>query len=649
MLDKKLQPVSLNGARVDDKFWNKYTRLVTKEIIPYQWDALNDNVEDAEPSHCITNFRIAAGLEEGEFKGWVFQDSDLAKWLEAVAFSLSYEKNPKLEATADEMIELIGKAQKENGYLDTYFEIKTPGKEFCNLKEGHELYCAGHFIEAAVAYYKVTGKRAFLDIMMKCADHICEVFHTPKYLHGVPGHEEIELALMKLYDVTGEARYFEMAKEFVDRRGTEPEYLSNEHKDPDYEDVWHVGDYYERAYGQAHAPVREQTTAEGHSVRACYLYTGMADVAAAAHDEELLSACDTLYENITQKRMYITGGIGSSGTLERFTCDYDLPNDTNYSESCASIALAMFSRRMIQATGNAKYADTMERALMNTVLSGIAMDGKSFFYVNPLEVWPDNCMPRTDRQHIKPIRQKWFGCACCPPNIARTLASLPEYAILEGDDGIYVNMFVAGTYEVNVGNTKATLEIKTDFPWKGNVSVNLKAADGTNLAGCLRLRVPGYAKEPKISYNGSAALDEFTVENGYAVINLDLPQANVELTFDMPAEIVYANPLVRANNGKCAIVKGPVVYCLEQADNGEDLSALFIDSSAKLIEEFDESLYGGVVKVSVSGRRLDVDGFGKSLYGVMPPKFTDAELTFVPYANWGNRAAGEMSVWTKYI
>ena len=384
MRKERLKSVSLNDVRIEEAFWSKYTKLVTKEIIPYQWRALNDEVADAEASHCIENFKVAARLSDGTFHGFVFQDSDLAKWLEAVAYSLSYEKNEALEALADEAIELVSKAQEENGYLDTYFSILEPGKQFCNLKEGHELYTAGHFMEAAVAYYKVTGKDKLLKIMEKNADLICEVFHTPEYANAVPGHEEVELALVKMAEATGKEQYLQMAKDFIDRRGTEPNYLLHEHEKKTFVDVWHVQDPYETRYGQAHLPVREQTTAEGHAVRAVYLYCGMADIAGIYQDEELLAACERLYDNIVEKRMYLTGGIGSSGTLERFTTDYDLPNDTNYSESCASIGLALFCRRMAQITGDAKYIETMELALMNTVLAGIAMNGKSFFYVTRL-------------------------------------------------------------------------------------------------------------------------------------------------------------------------------------------------------------------------------------------------------------------------
>lgn len=644
MLRQKLDTISLKQVRIDDVFWGKYTQLVTKEIIPYQWKALNDKIEDAESSHCISNFEIASGRKEGEFHGWVFQDSDLAKWLEAVAYSLSYEPNEALEALADEVIVLVGEAQEENGYLNTYFSIKEPGKQFKNLKEGHELYTAGHFIEAAVAYYKVTGKDALLRIMCRMADLICEVFHTERYDNAVPGHEEIELALVKLAKVTEEQKYLDMAYDFVNRRGTEPNYLYTESAREDFVDVWHDSNSYINAYGQNHLPVREQTTAEGHAVRAMYLYCAMADLAYEYKDEKLFAACENLYRNIIEKRMYITGGIGSSGTLERFTTDYDLPNDTNYAESCASIGLAMFCRRMAQITGNAAYLETMELALMNTVLAGIAMDGKSFFYVNPLEVWPKNCIPATDKNHIKPVRQKWFGCACCPPNIARTLASLGEYAYFTEKNALWINLFVSGTVQAMFGEQVFSISVESQFPYEGKVKIKLGEKE---TEGKLSIRVPLYAKNLQIIVDGIKTTP--LIENGYAKITNVRGIQEIEILFDMEAKFVYANPQVRANNGKAAVMRGPLVYCLEEIDNGENLSALYVDTECPLIAERREGPPAEMVVLRAKGKRICGTGWGDSLYQDAKPRLEETELVYVPYYSWGNRVPGEMMVWTKIL
>ena len=631
------KPLPLRNLNIDDAFWTPYMRLVTEQIIPYQYEILHDRVPDATPSHCIRNFRIAAGLEQGNFEGFVFQDTDLAKWLEAVAFSLANTPDPELEAKADQLIRLVGMAQEENGYLDTYFSIRHPGQQFCNMKEGHELYTAGHFIEAAVAYYQVTGKDALLQIMCRCADNICRVFRQPDYLDAVPGHEEIELALMKLADVTGKEDYRAMALEFVDRRG-KTDYLSREHTLERFVDVWFDRNPYLPLYGQAHLPVRQQEAAEGHAVRALYLYTAVADLAGYYQDPELLDACRRIYHNITQKRMYITGGVGSAGTLERFTADYDLPNDTAYAESCASIALAMFCRNMAAVTGESRYMDTAELALMNTVLAGVSLDGQKFFYVNPLQVVPRACLPATDKNHVKAQRQKWFGCACCPPNIARTLAGLGSYIFLGDGNDLWVNLFVSGEYQVTVGGKPACLRVTSGMPYDGSVRMELTGAEGAS--GALRIRIPQYAQQPVWQINGQTLAPE--TDRGYAVIPVKEGTTQILFTFAMPAQRVYANPKVAADAGKCAVKKGPLVYCLEQQDNGEDLSALWLDPKAALQECPAADLPAGAICVQTRGWRMRAV---EELYATQPPAWEVTTMEFVPYCFWGNREPGEMAVW----
>jgi hypothetical protein len=361
------QSLPLASIQIDDSCWNRYTSLIPGKVIPYQWEILNDRVPGAPPSYCLDNFRIAAGEKKGKHKGMVFQDSDAAKWLEAVAYSLASCPDPELEKNADQLIALIGRAQEADGYLNTYFTLDYPHEKWKNLTEGHELYCAGHFIEAAVAYNETTGKKAALDIACRLADLICKTFGPQEsQIHGYPGHPEIELALVRLYHVTGVERYLDTAKYFVDIRGGSVNYFLEEMKRPDFRLIFSGFFHYDPAYSQSHLPVREQDTAEGHAVRALYLYCAMADLGEEFNDRGLLDCCRVLWDNITQKRMYITGSVGSSGFLERFTVDYDLPNDSNYSETCASIALAMFGLRMARITGEAFYFDTVERALYNT-------------------------------------------------------------------------------------------------------------------------------------------------------------------------------------------------------------------------------------------------------------------------------------------
>ncbi len=382
-----------------------------------------------------------------------------------------------LEKTADEVIDLIADAQCEDGYINTYFTIKEPDKRWTDLCEGHELYTAGHLMEAAVAYYEGTGKRKFLDCMCRFADLICDTFGMEEgKIHGYPGHEEVEIGLIKLARVTDNLKYLKQVKYFIDARGVGENYFMKEMSRPDYKLIFPEFVDYTPEYSQSHLPVREQTTAEGHAVRTVYLYCAMADLAEAYQDEGLLNACKTLWNNIVEKRMYLTGGIGSSGYLERFTVDYDLPNEYNYSENCASIGLALFGLRMAQITGESQYMDVAERALYNTVLAGIALDGKSFFYVNPLEVWPPACMEGTSKKHVKPIRQKWFGVACCPPNIARTLASLGQYVYAQKPEKkeLYVNLFVSNETELDWNEDKISVKLQTEFPWVNTYSLEVK-------------------------------------------------------------------------------------------------------------------------------------------------------------------------------
>lgn len=640
--------LDLKKVSIHDSFWSKHVDLVRNAIIPYQWEAMNDRIPDAESSHCLENFKIAAGRVKGDFYGAVFQDTDVAKWLEAVGFSLACYPDEVLEKTADEVIDLIADAQCEDGYINTYFTIKEPDKRWTDLCEGHELYTAGHLMEAAVAYYEGTGKRKFLDCMCKFADLICDTFGTEEgKIHGYPGHEEVEIGLIKLARVTGNKKYMDQAKYFVDARGVGENYFMKEMSHPDYKMIFPEFADYTPAYSQSHKPVREQTTAEGHAVRAVYLYCAMADLAEAYQDEGLLKACKTLWNNIVEKRMYLTGGIGSSGHLERFTVDYDLPNEYNYSESCASIGLALFGLRMAQITGESQYMDVAERALYNTVLAGIALDGKSFFYVNPLEVWPPACMEGTSKKHVKPIRQKWFGVACCPPNIARTLASLGQYIYSQRPEKreLYVNLFVSNETELDWNEDKISVKLQTEFPWVNTYSLEVKnvPAGGMNLM----LRVPDYAQDYQVKADGKLYEENKEPEKGYRRVHVE-KDTKIEVSFAAPAKFVYANPQVRADSGKAAIVRGPLVYCLEEIDNSQNLPAIFVDTDESLKEEKSD-LFGGIVIVKAKGKKIVEPSVSDSLYSGEKPQLEDVELTAIPYPYWNNRGEGEMLVWMKEL
>ena len=641
--------VPLNKIKIQDPFWNKYIGLVKEVILPYQWEVLNDRRKDVETSHCIENFKIAAGEKEGSFKGAVFQDTDVAKWLEAVGFVLSMGRDEALEKQADETIALIGRAQQKDGYLNTYFTIEEPGRRFTNLMEGHELYTAGHMIEAAVAYYEATGKEAFLNIVSKFADLICDTFGGEEgRIHGYPGHQEIELALIKLYRITGNRRYLETAKYFIDARGVGDNYFLKEEKKEGFKRIFPEFNNYDTRYSQSHIPVRDQKTAEGHAVRANYMYCAMADLAYEYGDESLLDACETLWDDMVHRRMYVTGSVGSSGILERFTTDYDLPNDSNYSETCASIGLALFGKRMADIKKDAGYMDAVELALYNTVLSGVAMDGKSFFYVNPLEVWPDNCMDRTSKEHVKPIRQKWFGVACCPPNIARTLASLGQYLYFLDEDTWYVNLYVSNEAEAALKGVPFIMKMESQSPWKGEVRLTLSGRESVEAS--MAFRMPDYGENFHITRNG-VPVENPCVENGYAKIKGVFKEEVIEITFDMKSLFIHANPKVRADSGKAAMKKGPLIYCLEAVDNGENLASVYVDTKNNNIEEcYEEALLGGTLTLRLKGKKIKEDGWSESvLYKEKAVEFQDADLMAVPYCYWNNRKPGEMLVWVKEL
>lgn len=624
-----LASIPLKDIQIQDRFWKERLDLVRKEIIPYQWEAMNDRVPNAEPSHCIENYRIAAGQAQGSFYGEVFQDSDLAKWLEAVAYVLSFQPDPKLEKLADEAIELVCAAQQPDGYLNTFFTIKEPDQRWRNLREGHELYCAGHMMEAAVAYFEATGKRRLLDAMMRLADLIYNTFGPEEgKIHAYPGHEEVELALFRMYRATGVRRYLELSAYFINCRGTGENYFRNENDRPGYLPIWGSMDTNsDMSYYQAHQPVREQKQAAGHAVRAMYLYSAMADLAGELKDEGLLNACKTLWNDVTERQMYVTGGVGASGILERFTTDYDLSNEMAYAESCASIGLMLFGLRMNRVTRQAQYFDPVERALYNTVLASVALDGKSFFYVNPLKVWPKACMPYTSKEHVKPVRQPWFSCACCPPNVARTFASLGQYIWAQDSQRVYLNLFISSTVKAKNG---AILKLETEFPM-GNV---LKITSDQVLE--LAVRIPGYGKNFRANVS-------YRKENGYGVFELEAGK-ELEIQFDAPACFIRANPEVRACSGKVCIQRGPVVYCLEEIDNGSNLSALSVDTAVSPGER--ESDIPGGLMITASGKRRRAWTDDK-LYGEFPSQYEETVLQAVPYAFWGNREKGEMTVWIR--
>ncbi|WP_342573223.1 beta-L-arabinofuranosidase domain-containing protein [Paenibacillus sp. FSL R5-0749] len=639
---------------IQDQFWNTYSDLVRETVIPYQWEALNDRVEDAEPSHAIRNFRIAAGLEQGDFGGWVFQDSDLYKWLEAVAYSLRHHPDPRLEQIADDSIELIAQAQHDNGYLNTYFTIQEPGRQWTNLYEAHELYCAGHLIEAAVAYYQATGKRRLLEISCRFADLIDRMFGPkPGQIRAYCGHQEIELALVKLHTITGEERYLNLSRFFIDERGKQPNYFIKEWEGGNRTNIWSHGTPNLEMY-QSHLPVREQKVAVGHSVRAVYMYTAMADLARLTGDDGLKEACERLWSNTTGKQMYITGGIGSTHLGEAFTFDYDLPNDSVYAETCASIGLIFWARRMLQLEAKSEYADVMERALYNNVLGSMSRDGKHFFYVNPLEVWPEASLKNPDKHHVKPVRQKWFGCSCCPPNVSRLLSSLDDYIydISEEERSIYTHLYIGSKVSFQLADSTITLHQRSNLPWNGHVEFSVQLPkDSESVEFELALRIPDWFQEeqPVLKVNGER--QDFHIKNGYAKIKRSWSDGNiVEWLLPVKPNLIAAHPSIRADAGKVAIQRGPLVYCIEEADNGAPLTTITLAAEPQLTEYADPDLLGGCVIIEGDG--LVPDDSNLWLDGIPYRSYINqrkaVRFKAIPYYLWGNRKAGEMSVWLRF-
>lgn len=642
--------VDLHKLKINDPFLGQYQQLVRDVVIPYQWDALNDRIEEADPSHAIENFRIAAGRQEGEFYGMVFQDSDVAKWLEAVAWSLCQKPDAGLEKTADEVIELVAAAQCEDGYLNTYFTVKAPEERWTNLAECHELYCAGHMIEAGVAFFQATGKRRLLDVVCRLADHIDSVFGPgDNQLHGYPGHPEIELALMRLYDVTQEPRYIALVNYFVEARGTQPHFYDIEYEKRGktsywntYGPAWMVMD---KPYSQAHQPISEQPVAIGHAVRFVYLMTGVAHLARLSQDEGKRRDCLRLWKNMARRQLYITGGIGSQSSGEAFSSDYDLPNDTVYAESCASIGLMMFARRMLEMEADSQYADVMERALYNTVLGGMALDGKHFFYVNPLEVHPKSLKFNHIYDHVKPVRQRWFGCACCPPNIARVLTSLGHYIYTPHGDVLYINLYVGNSVEIPVGNEALRLRISGNYPWQEQVKIVIDSSSPVNHT--LALRLPDWCDKPQVTLNGAPVTQD--VRKGYLHISHLWQEGDtLQLTLPMPVRRIYGNPLVRHQAGQVAVQRGPLVYCLEQADNGEQLHNLQLPRDARFSAVEGKGIFARKILLQAPGyKQTAEDAENQALwhYDRAPSSRQPQVLTFIPWFSWANRGEGEMRIW----
>ena len=679
------RPLDLKDIRLTGGFWKQKSELVRTEVLPYQWKAIHDEIPGAEPSLCIHNFRAAAQVirdrKEGKevptypadvfeewpkdtahpekrFYGPAFQDTDAYKWLEAAAYSLTQHPDEALEEVADSVISLICSAQEDDGYLDTHYTLTDLSKRFTNLRNFHELYCFGHLTEAAVAYHQATGKRALLDAACRFADCISQrIGEGPDQIHGVPGHEIAEMALARLYEETGEEKYRAMGRYFIDQRGQEPNCFATEQL---AEGVTPEGNPFDRvdektgrradfSYQQADKPVREQREAEGHAVRAVYLYSGMADYARLDQDDTLKAACERLWDDIVRRNMYVTGGIGGTHVGEAFSFAYDLPNDTAYAETCASVGMAFFARRMLELEADARYADVLEKELYNGVLPGIALDGKSFFYVNPLDVWPkaDRIDPR--KEHVFAVRRKWMRCACCPPNLARLVTSVGAYAVTQNADVLFLHQYLDMELSRETPHGALCVEVESGFPWDGHVKIHVTAkeqgrdAAGKKVRDTIAIRIPGWCSAPVLPKTGQGF--ETRISKGYLYIDGLWSDETWEMDFPMETVLLQADPMVREDIGKVCVARGPMVYCAEEVDNGDMLDLLALDPETAFTMTKDRIRDQEIVRLEADGWRRSSQP-GQALYGKYRPcTYERKRISFIPYFTWSNRGENEMKVW----
>lgn len=628
---RQLEPVPFTQVALEDAFWAprlEANRTVTLPHIYKQceatgrFSAFDLNFLRPVPSPIVQ----------------IFGDSDPAKWLEAASCALEGHPDPALEALVDGVADKIIRAQQPDGYLNTHFTVVQPEMRWRNLRDWHEMYCAGHLIEAAVAHSQATGKRKLLEALSRYADHIEARFGSePGKKRGYCGHPEIELALVKLYHATNNPRYLKLATYFIDERGKEPNYFTIEARERGEDPASFWAKTYD--YCQAQVPVREQSKVVGHAVRAMYLLCAMADLAHENGDPTLLETCDRLWNNLITRRMYLTGAIGPSRHNEGFTEDYDLPDETAYGETCAIIGLILWASRMLQFGGESKYADVIERGLYNGFLSGLSLDGARFFYENPLA--------SAGAHH----RQSWFECPCCPPNVARVLASLGGYFYSTGPDSIWVHLYAEGKADLKVNGREVILRQTTKYPWEGEVKFELGISAPQTFT--LHLRVPGWCKRWSIRTNGTPMTASALEANGYLAVERQWrPGDSVEYRMEMPIQAVWAHPAVRYLQGRMALQRGPLVYCLEGVDHGGiGLDRIAIDpalvDSSQFTVEHQDRLLGGVSLVHGKANAVAEVGWEGMLYQNGRPSIKPMEIMAIPYYAWDNRAPGEMRVWIR--
>ncbi|MBZ0300916.1 MAG: glycoside hydrolase family 127 protein [Anaerolineae bacterium] len=634
----------LQDIQLTNGFWAERQATNREKTIPSIYSFL-------ESTGRLAAFDLSKDQQPPKFHKVVrmFFDSDSGKWLEAVGYSLMTHPDPALEHLADGLIDRMEKAQQPDGYLNTYFTVMETEYRWRNLRDWHEMYNAGHLIEGAVAYYQATGKRKVLDIFVRFADLIDSLFGPEDgKKRGYPGHPELELAMVKLYHATREPRYLKLAQFFIDERGQQPHYfdLESAERGEDPADFW-AQSYH---YCQAHAPLREQTEATGHAVRACYLYAGLVDVALETGDPSLLETARRLWDDLIGHQMYINGGLGPAQSNEGFTFAYDLPNETAYAETCAAIALVLYAQRMFHLDPDARYIDVMERALYNGILSGVSYDGTHFFYANPLAAYP-KVSPDDPWSAIKTDphyrRQEWFYCPCCPPNVARLVASIGAYFYGISGDTVYVNLYDRNRARIDIHGKMAEFEQKTSYPWDGDIEIEILSGEPVEYE--LALRIPGWCRQFDVRVNGDPISAE--PQRGYVRIRRRwIGGDRVRLSLAMPVERMAPHPMIRQDAGCVALQRGPVLYCIEGTDNGEQLANVILPPDSQLSVVYDASLFGGIPVITADALRVGPSNWANGLYqpqAVLDYARTSTALRAIPYSLWANRAPGEMRVWIR--
>jgi len=626
----RLSPVTFTDVTIDGSFWRERLETVLTRTIPSQHVRLGeygilDSLKLPQP---VPPLRIPVGSHGMSTQ--VFWDSDVGKWIEAASYALSHRRDATIEAQIDAIVDDLARAQAPDGYLNCWYLGREPDKRWTNLRDRHELYNAGHLIEGAIAYHQATGRRKLLDIMLRYVDHIAAVFGTgPGQKRGYCGHPEIELALVRLYRHTGDKRHLDLASYFVDERGRQPHYFDAEAiaRGDDPKRYW----FKTYEYSQSHRPVRQQDKAVGHAVRAMYLYAAMADLAGEHGDAALRQACEALWTDLTARKMYVTGGLGPSASNEGFTEDYDLPNDTAYAETCASVALIFFAQRMLNLDCDGRYGDVLEAALYNGALAGLSRDGTHYFYENRLE---------SDGRHT---RWEWHSCPCCTMNVSRLVASVGGYFYAVGDDSVAVHLYGGSSVKLALGGRSVRLSQTTDYPWSGRIRIAVDVEAPTAFG--LKLRIPGWAESWTLAVNREQV--HATPDRGYVELRRTWrPGDTVELDLPMAATRLYAHPKVRADIDRTCLRRGPLIYCVEQPDNTNvPLKSLRLPRMTPLVAVERGDLFDGIVTVTADAELAESEDFGDALYRPFPPRLAPAKLTAIPYYLWNNRGPGQMLVW----